>query len=109
MWLIFKNGILFCDYISILNESSYCVVHSVLCIICSNILYRYRIENSYFDINSIPLQAHRALKGIWADKKLSIDIKIRLFKVRVLSILVYGAESWKITKKYSTENTRFHS
>ena len=45
------------------------------------------------------LQAHRALKGNWADKKLSIDIKIRLFKVRVLSILVYGAESWKMTKR----------
>ena len=45
------------------------------------------------------LQAHRALKGIWKDKGLSLDIKIRLFKVRVLSILVYGAESWKMTKK----------
>ena len=45
------------------------------------------------------LQAYRALKGIWSDRRLSLDIKIRLFKVRVLSILVYGAESWKMTKR----------
>ena len=45
------------------------------------------------------LQAYRALKGIWSDRRLSLDIKTRLFKVRVLSILVYGAESWKMTKK----------
>ena len=45
------------------------------------------------------LQVHRALKGIWSDGKLDLAIKIRLFKVRVLSILTYGSESWKMTKK----------
>ena len=37
--------------------------------------------------------------NIWKRKKLNIDLKIRLFKVRILSILLYGCESWTITKK----------
>ena len=45
------------------------------------------------------LQAYREPKGIWSDRRLGLDIKTRLFKVRVLSILVYGAESWKMTKR----------
>ena len=39
------------------------------------------------------LQAHRGMKGIWTDKKLTLDIKVCLFKVCVLSVLLYGAES----------------
>ena len=45
------------------------------------------------------LQAYRALKGIWSERRLSSDIKTRLFKIRLLSILVYGAESWQMTKR----------
>jgi hypothetical protein len=37
--------------------------------------------------------------GIWRDKNIPLDLKIRLFKVRILSILLYGCESWKVTKK----------
>ena len=44
------------------------------------------------------LQAHRGMKGIWTDKNLTLDIKVRLFKVCVLSVLTYGAESWTVTK-----------
>ena len=39
-------------------------------------------------------------KGIWSDKRLPIQLKVRLFKVWVLSILLYyGCESWTFTKK----------
>ena len=37
--------------------------------------------------------------GIWADKNLPLELKTRLFKVRVLSTLLYGGESWNITKR----------
>ena len=36
---------------------------------------------------------------MWRDKDLSIEIKLRLFKVRVLSMLLYGGESWTVTKQ----------
>ena len=45
------------------------------------------------------LLANRALKGFWTDKRLGLDIKIRLFKVSVLSVLTYGAESWIFSTK----------
>jgi hypothetical protein len=45
------------------------------------------------------IQIHRALKGFWSDRRLDLPIKVRLFKVRVLSALTYGAESWKMTKQ----------
>jgi Reverse transcriptase (RNA-dependent DNA polymerase) len=37
--------------------------------------------------------------GIWSDKDLPLDLKIKLFKVRVVSTLLYGSESWKVTKR----------
>ena len=37
--------------------------------------------------------------GIWNDKDLPLDLKIRLFKVRVLSTLLYGGESWKMSRR----------
>jgi hypothetical protein len=36
---------------------------------------------------------------IWRNKDLSIEIKLRLFKVRVLGMLLYGGESWTVTKQ----------
>ena len=35
------------------------------------------------------LQAHRALKGIWTDRRLSLDIKIRLFHTLCFSYSCY--------------------
>jgi len=37
--------------------------------------------------------------GIWRDMSIPLALKIRLFKVRILGILLYGCESWKVTKK----------
>ena len=37
-------------------------------------------------------------RDIWRDKYMSMDVKLRLFVVRVLGILLYGGESWTVTK-----------
>ena len=42
--------------------------------------------------------AFAALKNIWKTNKISNRTKIRLFKSNVLSVLIYAAESWKVTK-----------
>ena len=46
-------------------------------------------------------QAFASLKTIWRTRKISTKTKLRLFKSNVLSILLYGAESWKMTKGIS--------
>ena len=42
--------------------------------------------------------AFAALNNIWKTNKISKRSKIRLFKSNVLSVLLYAAESWKVTK-----------
>ena len=42
--------------------------------------------------------AFAALKNIWKTKIISKKTKIRIFKSNVLSVLLYAAESWKVTK-----------
>ena len=42
--------------------------------------------------------AFAALKNIWKTKMISKKTKIRIFKSNVLSVLLYAAESWKVTK-----------
>lgn len=46
------------------------------------------------------------LKYVWGSRDLSIHTKIRLFNTNIKSILLYGAETWKmivnITKKIQT-------
>lgn len=37
------------------------------------------------------------LRHVWADAELPLDLKIRLFKVGIVSILAYGVESWNLT------------
>ena len=39
-----------------------------------------------------------ALKNIWKTNKISNRTKIHLFESNVLSVLLYAAESWKVTK-----------
>nr|KAG5708729.1 hypothetical protein BaRGS_034946 [Batillaria attramentaria] len=46
-------------------------------------------------------QAFASLKTIWRTRKISTKTKLRLFKSNVLSTLLYGAESWKMTKGIS--------
>ena len=42
--------------------------------------------------------AFAALKNIWKTKMISMKTKIRIFKSNVLSVLLYAAETWKVTK-----------
>ena len=46
-------------------------------------------------------QAFASLRGTWRSKKISQKTKIRFFKRNVVSTLLYGAESWKMTKTIS--------
>ena len=42
--------------------------------------------------------AFAAQKNIWKTKMISKKTRIRIFKSNVLSVLLYAAESWKVTK-----------
>ena len=46
-------------------------------------------------------QAFASLWGTWRSKNISQKSKIRFFKSNVFSTLLYGAESWKMTKTIS--------
>ena len=46
-------------------------------------------------------QAFASLRSTWRSKNTSQKSKIRFFKSNVLSTLLYGAESWKMTKTIS--------
>ena len=50
---------------------------------------------------SMASQAFAALRSTWKSRSISTNIKIRLFKSNVLSSLLYGTESWKMTKSIS--------
>ena len=43
-------------------------------------------------------QAFRTLRNLWRNGNISQNTKLRIFKTNVLSTLLYGAESWKITE-----------
>ena len=42
--------------------------------------------------------AYAALQNIWKFSKLNYTTKIRIFKANVLSVLLYGSKSLKVTK-----------
>ena len=42
--------------------------------------------------------AFAALQNIWKTKTISKKAKIHIFKSNILSVLLYAAESWKVTK-----------
>ena len=46
-------------------------------------------------------QAFSILKNIWKSKKLSRNTKIRIFRSNVVSVLLYGCESWKVATTIS--------
>ena len=64
------------------------------------------------DINSRLTRANQAfamLQTIWKSKKLSINMKIRICKSNVLSVLLYGSECWKITKTIENKLNSFQT
>ncbi|XP_062567574.1 uncharacterized protein LOC134229801 [Saccostrea cucullata] len=50
--------------------------------------------------------AFHTLRQIWNFKALSINSKIRIFNTNVKAVLLYGSETWKVTK---TINSKLHS
>ncbi|VDP22316.1 unnamed protein product [Schistosoma margrebowiei] len=42
--------------------------------------------------------AYLQLKNIWNSKQLSTNTKVRIFNTNVKTVLLYGAETWRITK-----------
>ena len=42
--------------------------------------------------------AYGMLGNIWRDGRISLHTKLRLFNSNVKSVLLYGAETWKLTK-----------
>jgi len=44
-----------------------------------------------------------ALRNIWKSTKISTNTKLRIFKSNVLGVLLYGAESWKVTKNITSK------
>ena len=46
-------------------------------------------------------QAFGMLRNIWKARNISLKTKLRLFKSNVMTTLLYGAESWKMTKTLS--------
>ena len=37
-----------------------------------------------------------SLKRIWSDKRLTLDTKLRTYQTRVLSVLLYAADTWTL-------------
>ena len=48
------------------------------------------------------------LSGVWKSSILSKSTKIRIFKSNVRAVLLYGCESWRITKGDEAKLDTFH-
>ena len=44
-------------------------------------------------------QAFAALRNIWRANQISRNVKLKFFRTNVLSVLLYGCETWKVTNK----------
>ena len=47
--------------------------------------------------------AFKKLRNIWKSRKISRRTKIRLYVSNVRSVLLYGAETWRTTKKIESK------
>ena len=47
------------------------------------------------------------LRPVWRSKELSQRTKLRIFNTNVKSVLMYGAETWRVTKKISDKIQAF--
>ena len=62
--------------------------------------------NSELDVNARIAKAtgaFAALRTIWKSTKISTKTKVRIFKSNVLGVLLYGAESWKVTHSLTSK------
>ena len=49
------------------------------------------------------------LRNIWKERKISTKTKLRFYKTNVLSVLLYGAESWKLTSSICNKLDAFQN
>ena len=56
--------------------------------------------------NNIP-PAFLLLRPVWRSKEISLRTKLRIFNTNVKSVLMYGAETWRVTKKISAKIQAF--
>ena len=49
------------------------------------------------------------MKKVWASNQFSRSTKLRLFKSNVLSVLMYGAQCWKVSKWDGDRINAFHN
>ena len=54
-------------------------------------------------------QTFAILKNTWKSKNISTKTKVRIFKSNVLSTLLYGSESWKVTKTINQKLDAFQN
>ena len=47
------------------------------------------------------------LRPVWKSKVISLRTKLRIFNTNVKSVLVYGAETWRVTKNISAKVQAF--
>ncbi|CAH8553174.1 unnamed protein product [Heterobilharzia americana] len=52
-------------------------------------------------------QAFISLKPVWRSSALSMRNKIRIFNTNVKSVLLYGSETWRVTKGISNKLQTF--
>ena len=69
-------------------------------------------ESSTADINCRIGKARSTftmMRAIWASNQYSRGTKLRLYKSNVLSVLLYGAECWKVNKRDGDRLNAFHN
>ena len=54
-------------------------------------------------------QAFGMLKPFWRNRKISTETKLRIYKSNVLSVLLYGAECWKVTSSLTHKLETFQN
>ncbi|XP_068690189.1 uncharacterized protein [Montipora foliosa] len=47
------------------------------------------------------------LKKVWASKELSVRTKLRIFRSNVKTVLLYGSETWRTTKRIQSRVQSF--
>jgi len=74
---------------------------------------RCRIRQQF--IHPWSTQAHRSrysilgqLDGVWRNRRLSLNTKLRLYTSLVQSVLLHGSETWTLTETNSTRQQAFH-
>ena len=79
------------------------------CYLGSNILNMANSREESIRRMGIASTALQRLGRIWKQRRLSIETKFRLYKCLVLSVLLYGSETWAMTKKDWMRLEAFHT